>query len=165
MSGNEGQTTADPFLVARFMGFVDQAGGDGCWIWAGIMNSNGYGRFSWKNKHRLAHRFSYGLFYGDIPTGRCVCHTCDNRRCVNPDHLWLGTQSENLKDASQKGRMYRPNTCGARNGNTTLTERDVLAIREMHQAGQRQFRIAQLFSVSPSTVSNIIKRETWKDVA
>lgn len=136
-----------------------------CWEWRGPVNGNGYGRFVVKNEHRLAHRISYKYFVGEIPEGKVVCHTCDNRICVNPHHLWVGTQSDNLKDASDKGRMFRPNTNGERNGNRKLCESDVRTIRAMFRGGQKRYRIAQHFKVSPSTIGEIISGKIWKDVA
>lgn len=154
---------ADPFMVARFLSNVDQLASDQCWNWRGIDNSNGYRRFSYKDQHRLAHRVAYEIFFGPIPEGMNVCHRCDNRKCVNPEHLWLGTQSDNLSDAVAKGRMRLPDTSGARNGNTALTWEKVRAIREMHGRGIRKFHIAKLFGVSASTVGNITNHETWKE--
>jgi hypothetical protein len=75
-----------------------------CWIWTGAKNYNGYGRFKYKKKMYGAHRFAYILYKEDIPEELCVCHTCDNPSCVNPDHLWLGTRKENNKDMIRKGR-------------------------------------------------------------
>lgn len=138
---------------------------DKCWDWQGPVNPNGYGRFVVNNEHRLAHRVAHEMFVGPIPEGKVVCHACDNRRCVNPHHLWIGTQSENLKDAAAKGRMFRPNTNGQRNGNSKLTIEDVRTIRAMRESGQLQYKIAEKFGVSPSTVGEIIKGKIWKDAA
>lgn len=77
----------------------------GCWQWNGCKSSTGYGMFG---RHTLAHRAMYEVFKGPIGPGRVVCHTCDNRICVNPDHLWEGTQSENIQDMWDKGRKKRP---------------------------------------------------------
>ena len=134
-----------------------------CWVWAGSMNSNGYGRFIQGNRHLLAHRASYEFFIGPIG-GLKVCHTCDNRACVNPHHLWLGTQSDNLKDASNKGRMFRPDTNAERNGKTKLTWDDVRKIRKMASSGRRKSIIAEDFNVSPSSISDIVNMRTWKEV-
>lgn len=153
---------ADPFVIARFLGQCDHRDDASCWEWRGIMNTNGYGRFSFANRHRLAHRFSFSLFIGSIPSGMVVCHSCDNRKCVNPRHLWVGTQSENLKDAFAKGRHTTPDTRGERNGNRKLDWRRVMAIREMHSEGTKKYLIAQAFGVSPSTIGEIIANEIWK---
>lgn len=152
----------DPFVMARFLANTIRDRRD-CWNWTGSENSNGYGRFVLNDRHILAHRLSYELFFGKIPNGLNVCHKCDNRKCVNPEHLWLGSQSENLTDASTKGRMKQPDTRAHRNGNTTLTWDKVRAIRAMHARGLRKFHIARLFNVSASTISNITNHQTWKD--
>lgn len=156
--------------VLKHVRFLRQADSDGldpeaCWIWTGAENSNGYGRFVLGNQLKLAHRVSYELFIGPIPDGMNVCHACDNRKCVNPHHLWLGSQSENLKDAVSKGRLTPPNTSGERNGNRKLCADDVRSIRAMFQGGQRRFQIANRFGVSPSTVGEILAGKIWKDVA
>jgi len=86
----------------RFMTKVNKT--DTCWLWVGNIHKRGYGQFKLKGKKVGAHRVSYELFKGPIPKGLCVCHTCDVRHCVNPDHLWLGTQKENIRDMYSKGR-------------------------------------------------------------
>lgn len=153
--------TPDPYQLARF--FSNVTFGE-CWTWGGIMNSNGYGRFSFNNKLVLAHRFSHALFIGPIPERRNVCHSCDNRKCVNPAHLWLGTQSQNLRDAVRKGRMKRPDTTGARNGNTSLKDADVIAIKAGLSRGARQKELARSFGVDVSTISNIKLGKTWSHI-
>lgn len=156
---------SDPFVLARFFKEVDQSALDGCWAWGGLISSNGYGRFSYKDKHRLSHRVSYQIFFGEIPDGFVVCHKCDVRNCVNPLHLWLGTQSDNLKDASEKGRMYRPDTNAEKNGNTSLSWVRVKKIRELSALGYQNYKLASLFLVSQSTIANIVKNQTWKEAA
>lgn len=92
----------DRSVVARFWAKVQKS--DNCWEWTGLLNAWGYGRF-WTGRHMSAHRYSWELHNGPIPAGLYVCHHCDNRKCVRPDHLFLGTQRDNLLDASRKGRL------------------------------------------------------------
>ena len=78
---------------------------DTCWLWTGALNSKGYGSMSYNGKGTNAHRLSYILHKGEIPDGLIICHTCDTPKCVNPDHLWAGTPSENMKDMFAKDRQ------------------------------------------------------------
>jgi hypothetical protein len=78
---------------------------NGCLIWTGVINNAGYGRISIKKKIYSVHRIAYETWVGPIPEGMFVCHTCDNRKCCKPTHLWLGTSSENMKDCHRKGRL------------------------------------------------------------
>ena len=77
----------------------------GCWIWQGSKKSNGYGTLTYRYRPWLTHRWAYTQWRGPIPDHLCVCHSCDTPACVNPDHLWLGTQQANIRDAQQKGRI------------------------------------------------------------
>lgn len=107
----------DGFIPAdiRFWKYVKKT--DNCWNWIGYINPFGYGRLSMKYMKPnviMAHRFSYELHKGKVPKGLFVLHTCDNRQCVNPKHLWLGTQKDNLQDMSKKGRwgnQFKKNIC------------------------------------------------------
>jgi len=154
----------DPYILARFFSRVDYGTASECWEWTHLQNSTGYGRFSLSDKTHLAHRVSYQIFVASIPEGKVVCHQCDNRLCVNPAHLWLGTQSDNISDAVKKGRIHRPDTRGAQNGNTPLTEPDVVAIKRALGAGSRQKDLAQSFCVDVSTISNIKLGKTWSHI-
>ena len=129
-----------------------------CWEWVAGKNSNGYGAFM----RNGAHRASYELHIGPIPKGKMVLHRCDNRTCVNPDHLFLGTNDDNMKDMVKKKRQ-RP--CrGEQNGNAKLTKEEALEIRRLYQSGLHTMKsLARMFEVrSPSTVNSVIRGGTWQ---
>ncbi len=90
--------------MKRFEAKFTKKGTNQCWLWSAATVQNGYGQVRFKNKAYLAHRASYLLYTGNIPSGMKVCHSCDNRLCVNPNHLWLGTQKDNLHDMWSKKR-------------------------------------------------------------
>lgn len=133
--------------------------GPGCWEWTGCL-SQGYGTFSirgGKGEHERAHRFSWKIHFGPIPDGNDVLHQCDNKPCIRPDHLFLGTQAENMADAASKGLLNR----GEKNGHAKLTAADVLAIRDLMGIGVRQAAIARQYGVHPSHVSSIKTGRIW----
>lgn len=132
----------------------------GCHLWtAGIVK--GYGQIKKNGKNVKAHRVSYELNKGDIPDGMCVCHTCDNPSCVNPDHLFIGTHADNMVDKVKKGRAYTGDQSGANNGASKLTEDIVRSIRNMDGACRS---VAAAFNISPMNVSLIKRRLTWAHV-
>lgn len=94
----------------RFWSKVQKMSKDNCWEWTGFRNDNGYGYMQVYGKNIRprkkigAHRMSYIIHFGDIPKGFCICHKCDNRNCVNPNHLFLGTYNDNIQDMIKKGR-------------------------------------------------------------
>lgn len=152
-------------LVARLYGNAKKNEQSGCWEWQGSTRG-GYGRIivgSRKNGTRRsesAHRLSYILNNGAIPEGMEVCHKCDNRCCINPDHLFLGTRQDNIDDREAKGRNNPP--VGEENGNAKLTKLDVLEIIEKRERGLSFQRIANEYGVSKKTVQNAVSGKTWQ---
>jgi hypothetical protein len=133
-----------------------------CWLWTGTKAKNGYGVLRMNRKTATVHRLSWQLHKGQIPKGKSVCHHCDIRHCVRPDHLFIATQEGNLQDASQKGRLNGRNVGrGERHGNHKLTETQVRQIRAMVGT---QTAIAKQFGISRVTISDIKRRLWWKHV-
>jgi len=133
---------------------------NGCWIWNGS-TANGYGRFCLHGKEIKAHRFAYEQFIGEIPEGFFVCHTCDNPSCVNPEHLFVGTPSENSRDMVKKGRSLM----GSKNPNSKINPDDVKKIIALHCDGMSPLSIAKIFGLSDVMVRNITKGKNWKHVS
>lgn len=136
----------------------------GCHIWTGTTNSDGYGMIRRNNERVVqAHRISWELNKGPIPAGLCVLHRCDTPSCVNPDHLFLGTKSDNTRDACRKGRQHIPDQRGERGSNARLTSAEVQHIRAARN--QTQQSLADRFGVCRSAIGGIRRRRTWKHVA
>lgn len=130
-----------------------------CWIWNFRKNEDGYGELFVDGKKQKAHRISYQLFKGDIPKGLFVLHKCDNPSCINPDHLFLGTNADNMNDMKLKGRASR--LVGSLNGRAKLTDKSVQDIR---QDNRRIIDIANDYSVSFSLISKIKRQEIWRHI-
>lgn len=136
----------------------------GCWLWLGCTCRNGYGRLYFKGGPKLAHRVAWEAQYGPIPAGKVLCHKCDNPGCVNPDHMTVGTQADNVADMVRKGRENRdprPYQQGERNQNSRITA-DVVRSILLSPLPQRE--AAKAFGVAPSWVQRIRKREVWQHV-
>jgi len=151
----------------RFWSKVNKRSNDECWLWRGGTSIQGYGRFWLDGSMVQAHRFSWEIANGKIPDGdgphgTCVCHTCDVPGCVNPRHMFLGSNAENLHDMKIKGRA--DNREGSRNPGATLDENCVVAMRELYRNGWRACDLCQLFGVTSGAVSNIIHRKSWRHV-
>ena len=140
----------------------------GCWEWKGCVQSNGYGRITYKRKTSGVHRLSYRAFLGEIPEGHDVCHRCDNRKCVNPSHLFVGTRKDNMEDCVKKGRQAKGNMLPDRRGEKSsfakLSESDVIEIRDLASSGLPTNEIAKKFNVSADNIRRIKRRDTWSHV-
>lgn len=134
----------------------------GCWQWTASCAGKGYGQMKLPKQRRqeYAHRISYQIHYGEIPVGKYVCHTCDNPKCVNPGHLFIGTSADNHEDMKSKGRHL----FGERNSVAKVTEKDVLEIKEMLNMNIPQTRIAKAYGISQIEVSRINTGQRWSHV-
>lgn len=159
-------------LHRRFWSKVCILEPDECWLWTAATHHNGYGAFN--NGIRvaaLAHRVSYEIENGPIPEDMMVLHTCDNRACVNPRHLFIGTQLNNMRDAAAKHRIpgnSRGATIparGERNGTAVLTETKVISIRRDRQDGLTYREISDKYGVAVMTAHKVVTRKTWAHVA
>jgi len=142
----------DAERLANFLDRVDRSGDpEGCWLWQGVIARTGYGQV-WNGKRMVAtHRFSYSQLVGPITGDLMVLHRCDVRLCVNPAHLWLGTQADNMADCSAKGRS----PVGTRHPRAHPTA-TVAAIRAAVASGESQYSVAARFGVSSSTVNRYV---------
>lgn len=135
---------------------------EGCWEWKAGKQTKGYGSFWTSEKTLLAHRFSYQMYVGEIPDGLCVCHHCDNPLCVNPAHLFLGTNTDNIHDCMDKGRCVR--AFGEKHWNTKLTEEQVKTIKARRNNGERGIDLAKEFGVSQPHICDIVHDRYWKNL-
>lgn len=125
-----------------------------CWAWEGAGKGNGYGHLSFRGSSMGAHRAAYLLFCGEISQGLDVCHSCDNRCCVNPDHLYLGTRQDNMDDCRSKGRA-----CGG--ARKHLREHQVQEIRRRANGGHSLRKISEQMNIAYSAVRSVVRGETY----
>lgn len=156
----------------RFWSKVDKNNDNGCWVWLGARFPKAYGRFTIKCKSYRAHRVSWFLERGVIPPEILVLHKCDNRPCVNPGHLFLGTFKINSMDMVNKGRsvggtnhwtntnpenIQRGENCHS----SKKTETEILEIRKLSREGVTQKEMSRIFMISQPTISDIVRKVTW----
>lgn len=128
-----------------------------CWEWTANLNHKGYGQKSWFGRMTPSHRISWMLSNGNIPDGLWVLHKCDNRKCVNPDHLFLGTHQDNMDDMMIKGR--RADRRGENHPNVRITDLQVIDIRECYAKGNvSQRELAKKYNVWPQQISRIVRQ-------
>ena len=150
----------------RFYSKVLLPNENGCMEWIGGMNKRKRAHFVIQYKPRKsenAARYSYRLFYGADAGELYVCHTCDNPMCVAPDHLWLGTQKQNMQDMFNKGRRPRAKP-RSKNKRNKLTQNDVLKIREILKKNNQIKILANQYNVSQDTITDIKNRRSWKNI-
>lgn len=148
-------------LKYRFERFFQRADTTQCWNWAGAPNSAGYGTIRMPGRHGktvTAHRLAYVFEHGPVPDGLCVCHHCDNRLCVNPSHLFVGTNADNVRDRDGKGRCKSRGLPGERCGRSKLKETEVLSIIS---DPRNCTRIAKDYRVARTTISRIKSGRAW----
>lgn len=137
-------------------------GPNDCWEWVAHRDAGGYGTIGrGHDKMYLAHRWAYYIEYGVDPGDKLVCHNCDNPSCVNPVHLWLGTDQDNTRDCHSKGRASTVKPKGEENGMAKLTERDIKRIRASKES---QYVLAERYGVSQSLVSLVQRHKIWRHV-
>jgi len=143
------------------LGNIEKDPKTGCWNWTGSIKDTGYGQIgTWDNEKKKhvtlkAHKVAYELWKGPVPKGVWVLHKCDNRKCVNPDHLFLGNNSDNIIDCSMKGR----------HGLAKLTEYKVRRIKKLYSEGYSQRDLALKFSVSKHTIYSVLQNKTYRWVS
>lgn len=153
--------------LSRFMARVEFEPNTGCWLWTGAPGAGGYGVVQFGGRNQKAHRVSWALHNGEMPPpGVKLCHRCDTPACVNPEHLWPGSQRDNIADMVAKGRNRAPRGLyGTKSAQAALDEEQVWAIR--HMLRLKLFgvnEIARSYGVSPMTISRIGSWQTWPHV-
>jgi hypothetical protein len=148
--------------IEDFWSKVDKTPGYGpngdCWNWRGYIHSRfGYGVFSFDGKQQRANRLSFMFSNGVDPKDLCVCHSCDNRKCVNPAHLWLGTYKDNTQDMISKGRNSR----GEDRPLAKRTEKDILKIIELYKDGMTPKKISDTLGINLGAVGKVLHRKSW----
>ena len=146
-------------LMDKFTRYTEEKS-SGCREWIAGKTSDGYGVVNFDGKSFLAHRVFYELFSGNNPDGMLVCHRCDNRACVNPSHLFLGSQADNMMDMRNKGRRRGIN-CKEMNGRAKLTMEKALEIRRARVQGKTLKELAISNNVGTSTIYRIVNMEAW----
>ena len=133
---------------------------DKCWEWTACLNDKGYGQFRLDGRMRAAHRVMWVLVNGPIPNKLFVCHHCDNTKCVNPSHLFLGNQLDNMRDMYKKKR--NPKRSAEDNGNHKLSWQDVYLIRSIYPA-LSTYKLGKQFGVTNTLIHQIVKNKIWKE--
>lgn len=143
-----------------FWSMINRTSPDSCWLWQGTVVGSGYGQIRWKGVKVGVHRLAYELTYGPIPDDLIIRHRCDTRLCCNPNHLEIGTYSDNAHDRAIRGRNREQR--GEANSNAVLSESDVAYIRESYASGAiTQRELAQMLGVSQGQIARIVSGRRW----
>lgn len=146
-------------VIERFWKYSTRLSDEECWEWTRSKSDRGYGQIRVGRKMVVASRFSYQLHFGEFQEDLFVCHKCDNRACVNPGHLFLGTQKANMEDAVSKNR----HAFGTRNGQAKLTNESVLEICILYLTGKwSTYKIAKHIGISQSVVKGVLSGTAWQ---
>ena len=149
-------------IIDRFFDKVNQS--SSCWLWtAGLREKDGYGCMDVYGKLMNTHRLSWEIHHGEIPDSLHVLHKCDIKRCVNPSHLFLGTQDDNNKDRANKDRSWKPK--GEEHPMAKLNDIKVREIRRLYKAGSlSQYKLADIFNVSQQAINLVVNNKRWGHV-
>lgn len=154
---------------ARFLAKLDKSGDR--WMWTGYVMPapDGYGMFRVGGRMQVSHRVSWTIHNGAIPDGMSVLHRCDNAPCVNPRHLFVGTQKDNMRDCAKKGRTWPQRNPGLvkrgeGHGAAKLSAADVRKTRKTYGSGQSQAKFGELFGITQTAISSIVRRKSWKHI-
>ena len=150
-------------LPERFWSKTELIPFSSCWYWTGSL-TRGYGYATVNKKVGYAHRHSWEFNFGAIPKGMCVCHKCDNPICIRPDHLFLGTHADNVRDKIAKGRARTGKRIGTQHKHAKLNDEKVLLAYQLKKSGLTLREIAQQVGASKSAVGNIFTKTTWRHV-
>ncbi len=149
-----------PNTAADFWKMVDRTDPDGCWPFLGKLNNQGYGSMNVAGVKDLAHRHAFRLANGPIPKGEYVLHHCNNKPCARPDHLYSGTQRQNLRDAVADGLVR----VGSQHEKAKMTEATVIEARRLRAEGESGYSLAKKFAISRPVMHRILTRQSWKHV-
>ncbi len=147
--------------ISRFFTKIIIKDYNDCWLWTNSPDSRGYGTFYANRKYFRAHRFSWTLFNGVIQNNLRVCHSCDNRMCVNPNHLFLGTAKDNMQDCLRKGRKNPAK--GEKVATSVLTRKQVETVKDLCGQGLSQSEVGRMFGVKSQAINKIMRGFTWRN--
>lgn len=149
--------TSDESFLSKFNAVESEK----CWEWSSTIESSGYGIFTFNKKTYKSHRYSYEFYNKIAPLSLFVCHRCDNRKCVNPNHLFLGTHKDNMEDMAKKLR----GTNGEKNTQSKLNTNDIISIRSAYNnLDIKMSEIAEIYGVSKGAISFLVRGITWRHI-